>query len=400
MASGHVQAFSKAFFLKVLCAAVITKTHFFYLCTLKITEYMANNMILERLEGVKTRFVEVSELLTRPDILSDMKRYVKLNKEFRDLEPIIEAYEKYKLALGNIASARELLATEKDEEMREMAKAELEELTEGLPDMEEEIKFLLIPADPEDGKNAVLEIRAGTGGDEASIFAGDLFRMYGKFFEQKGWRFEVNNFSEGTAGGYKEIVISVNGEGVYGILKYESGVHRVQRVPQTETQGRIHTSAATVVVLPEADEFDVEIKNEDIRKDTYCSSGPGGQSVNTTYSAIRLTHVPSGIVVTCQDEKSQIKNYDKALKELRTRLYNLEYQKYLDEVGQKRKTMVSTGDRSAKIRTYNYPQGRMTDHRINLTLYNLPSILDGNIQEIIDKLQMAENAERLKESNI
>ncbi|MDX9811278.1 MAG: peptide chain release factor 1 [Bacteroidales bacterium] len=361
---------------------------------------MANNMILERLEGVKTRFVEVSEMLTRPDILSDMKRYVKLNKEFRDLEPIIEAYEKYKLALGNIASARELLATEKDEEMREMAKAELEELTEGLPDMEEEIKFLLIPADPEDGKNAVLEIRAGTGGDEASIFAGDLFRMYGKFFEQKGWRFEVNNFSEGTAGGYKEIVISVNGEGVYGILKYESGVHRVQRVPQTETQGRIHTSAATVVVLPEADEFDVEIKNEDIRKDTYCSSGPGGQSVNTTYSAIRLTHVPSGIVVTCQDEKSQIKNYDKALKELRTRLYNLEYQKYLDEVGQKRKTMVSTGDRSAKIRTYNYPQGRMTDHRINLTLYNLPSILDGNIQEIIDKLQMAENAERLKESNI
>ncbi len=400
MASSHVQAFSKAFFLKVLCAAVITKTHFFYLCTLKITEYMANNMILERLEGVKTRFVEVSEMLTRPDILSDMKRYVKLNKEFRDLEPIIEAYEKYKLALGNIASARELLATEKDEEMREMAKAELEELTEGLPDMEEEIKFLLIPADPEDGKNAVLEIRAGTGGDEASIFAGDLFRMYGKFFEQKGWRFEVNNFSEGTAGGYKEIVISVNGEGVYGILKYESGVHRVQRVPQTETQGRIHTSAATVVVLPEADEFDVEIKNEDIRKDTYCSSGPGGQSVNTTYSAIRLTHVPSGIVVTCQDEKSQIKNYDKALKELRTRLYNLEYQKYLDEVGQKRKTMVSTGDRSAKIRTYNYPQGRMTDHRINLTLYNLPSILDGNIQEIIDKLQMAENAERLKESNI
>lgn len=392
--------YSKAFFLKVLCKVVITKTHFFYLCTLKITEYMANNMILEKLEGVKTRFVEVSELLTRPDILSDMKRYVKLNKEFRDLEPIIDAYEKYKLALGNIASARDLLATEKDEEMREMAKAELEELTEGLPDMEEEIKFLLIPADPEDDKNAVLEIRAGTGGDEASIFAGDLFRMYGKFFEQKGWKHEVNSYSEGTAGGYKEIVISVNGEGVYGLLKYESGVHRVQRVPQTETQGRIHTSAATVVVLPEADEFDVEIRNEDIRKDTYCSSGPGGQSVNTTYSAIRLTHVPTGIVVTCQDEKSQIKNYDKALKELRTRLYNLEYQKYLDEVGQKRKTMVSTGDRSAKIRTYNYPQGRMTDHRINLTLYNLPSILDGNIQEIIGKLQMAENAERLKESNI
>ncbi len=361
---------------------------------------MANNIILEKLEGVKIRFIEVSELLTRPDILSDMKRYVKLNKEFKDLQPIINAYEKYKLALGNISSARELLATEKDDEMREMAKAELEELNGSIPDMEEEIKLLLIPTDPEDEKNAVLEIRAGTGGDEASIFAGDLFRMYGKYFEQKGWKYEVNNYSEGTAGGYKEIVISVNGDGVYGLLKYESGVHRVQRVPQTETQGRIHTSAATVVVLPEADEFDVELRNEDIRKDTYCSSGPGGQSVNTTYSAIRLTHLPTGIVVTCQDEKSQLKNYDKALKELRTRLYNLEYQKYLDEVGMKRKTMVSTGDRSAKIRTYNYPQGRMTDHRINLTMYNLPSILDGNIQEIIDKLQMAENAERLKESTI
>ncbi len=361
---------------------------------------MANNIILEKLEGVKTRFIEVSELLTRPDILSDMKRYVKLNKEFKDLQPIIGAYEKYRLALGNIASAKELLATEKDEEMRDMAKAELEELNENIPAMEEEIKLLLIPADPEDEKSAVVEIRAGTGGDEASIFAGDLFRMYGKYFEQKGWKHEVNNYSEGTAGGYKEIVISVSGDGVYGLLKYESGVHRVQRVPQTETQGRIHTSAATVVVLPEADEFDVEVRNEDIRKDTYCSSGPGGQSVNTTYSAIRLTHIPTGIVVTCQDEKSQLKNYDKALKELRTRLYNLEYQKYLDEVGRKRKTMVSTGDRSAKIRTYNYPQGRMTDHRINLTMYNLPSILDGNIQEIIDKLQMAENAERLKESNI
>lgn len=361
---------------------------------------MANNIILEKLEGVKIRFIEVGELLTRPDILSDMKRYVKLNKEFKDLQPIINAYEKYKLALGNISSARELLATEKDDEMREMAKAELEELNGSIPEMEEEIKLLLIPTDPEDEKNAVLEIRAGTGGDEASIFAGDLFRMYGKYFEQKGWKYEVNNYSEGTAGGYKEIVISVNGDGVYGLLKYESGVHRVQRVPQTETQGRIHTSAATVVVLPEADEFDVELRNEDIRKDTYCSSGPGGQSVNTTYSAIRLTHLPTGIVVTCQDEKSQLKNYDKALKELRTRLYNLEYQKYLDEVGRKRKTMVSTGDRSAKIRTYNYPQGRMTDHRINLTMYNLPTILDGNIQEIIDKLQMAENAERLKESTI
>jgi len=356
-------------------------------------------MILERLEGVKQRFVEVGKLLTQQEVLSDMERYVGLNKEYKSLQPIIEAYEKYKLALSNISSTKELLSTEKDEEMREMAKAELEKLNGLIPEMEEEIKLLLIPVDPEDEKNAVVEIRAGTGGDEASIFAGDLFRMYTKFFEIKGWKAEVNRYSEGTAGGYKEIVMSVSGEGVYGLMKYESGVHRVQRVPQTETQGRIHTSAASVVVLPEADEFDVVIKNEDIRKDTYCSSGPGGQSVNTTYSAIRLTHVPTGIVVTCQDEKSQLKNYDKALKELRTRLYNLEYQKYLDDVSHRRKTMVSTGDRSAKIRTYNYPQGRMTDHRIGLTMYNLPSILNGNIQEVIDKLQMAENAERLKESN-
>ena len=361
---------------------------------------MAANLILEKLKGVKQRFVEVGELLTRPEVLSDMKRYVGLNKEYRELEPIIEAYEKYRLTLANISSAKELLSVEKDEDMREMAKAELEELTNQLPGMEEEIKLLLLPSDPEDDKSAIVEIRAGTGGDEASIFAGDLFRMYTKFFEVNGWGTEINRYTEGTAGGYKEIVMRVSGHGVYGIMKYESGVHRVQRVPQTETQGRIHTSAASVVVLPEADEFDVEIRNEDIRKDTYCSSGPGGQSVNTTYSAIRLTHVPTGIVVTCQDEKSQLKNYDKALKELRTRLYNLEYQKYLDKVAGRRKTMVSTGDRSAKIRTYNYPQGRMTDHRINMTLYNLPSILDGNIQDVIDKLQMAENAERLKESNI
>jgi peptide chain release factor 1 len=361
---------------------------------------MANNQILEKLEGVKQRFVEVGELLTNPGVLSDMERYISLNREYKDLQPIIEAYEKYKLALSNINSAKDLLSVEKDEEMREMAKAELDSLSEKIPEMEEEIKLLLIPADPEDDKNAVVEIRAGTGGDEASIFAGDLFRMYSKFFELKGWKAEVNRYSEGTAGGYKEIVMRVKGDGVYGIMKYESGVHRVQRVPQTETQGRIHTSAATVVVLPEADEFDVVIRNEDIRKDTYCSSGPGGQSVNTTYSAIRLTHIPTGIVVTCQDEKSQIKNYEKALNELRTRLYNLEYQKYLDDVSRKRKTMVSTGDRSVKIRTYNYPQGRMTDHRINLTMYNLSSVLDGNIQELIDELQMAENAERLKEHDV
>ncbi|HEX2922078.1 MAG TPA: peptide chain release factor 1 [Bacteroidales bacterium] len=361
---------------------------------------MANDMILEKLEGVKNRFIEVGELLTQPEILTDMKRYVKLNKEYKDLVPIVESYDRYKLAMSNLSSARALLSSEKDEELKEMAKAEIDELSLKLPDMEDEIKMLLVPADPEDDKNAVMEIRAGTGGDEASIFAGDLFRMYSKFFESKGWKVDLTSMSEGTAGGFKEIVFNVQGDGVYGVMKYESGVHRVQRVPQTETQGRIHTSAASVVVLPEADEFDIELRNEDIRKDTYCSSGPGGQSVNTTYSAIRLTHIPSGIVVTCQDEKSQLKNYDKALKELRTRLYNLEYQKYLDEVSHRRKTMVSTGDRSAKIRTYNYPQGRMTDHRINLTIYNLPSIMDGNIQEVLDKLQMAENAERLKESNI
>lgn len=361
---------------------------------------MANNLILDKLEGVKRRFNEVGELLTRPDIMTDMKRYVKLNKEYKELQPVIEAYDRYRLALGNLKSAREILSTEKDDEMREMAKGEIEELSGMLPEMEEEIKLLLLPSDPEDDKNAIMEIRAGTGGDEASIFAGDLFRMYTKFAELQGWKIDINHYSEGTAGGYKEIVMTVSGNGVYGILKYESGVHRVQRVPQTETQGRVHTSAATVAVLPEADEFDIEVRNEDIRKDTYCSSGPGGQSVNTTYSAIRLTHIPTGVVVTCQDEKSQIKNLEKAMKELRTRLYNLEYQKYLDDISHKRKTMVSTGDRSAKIRTYNYPQGRMTDHRIGLTMYNLPSVLDGNISEIIDKLQMAENAERLKESTI
>jgi peptide chain release factor 1 len=361
---------------------------------------MSGNGILERLEGVKHRFEEVEQLLTDPAVANDMQRYIKLNKEYRDLEPLINAYSEYKNIMSNLDSAKQLLSTEKDEEMRDMARMEIAELEELIGPMEEKIRFLLLPADPEDEKNAIVEIRAGTGGDEASIFAGDLFRMYSKFCEDRKWKMEVTHHSEGTAGGYKEIVFNVNGNGVYGTLKYESGVHRVQRVPQTETQGRVHTSAATVAVLPEAEEFDVELRQDDIRKDTYCSSGPGGQSVNTTYSAIRLTHIPSGIVVTCQDQKSQLKNLDKAMAELRTRLYNLEYQKYIDEISSKRKTMVSTGDRSAKIRTYNYQQGRVTDHRINLTLYNLAAILDGDISEIIDKLQMAENAERLKESNI
>lgn len=361
---------------------------------------MSNKLLLEKLEGIKERYDEVSGLIADPNVTSDMKRYIQLNKEFRQLEPIIEQYKNYKNIISNIESAKHILQTEKDEELREMAKAELDELEDKTAPLEEEIKILLIPADPEDDKDAVVEIRAGTGGDEASIFAGDLFRMYTKFFESKGWKYEISYFSEGTAGGFKEIIIHVSGDGVYGIMKYESGVHRVQRVPQTETQGRVHTSAASVVVLPEADEFDVELKSEDIRKDTFCSSGPGGQSVNTTYSAVRLTHIPSGIVVSIQDEKSQIKNYEKALKELRTRLYNLEYQKRMDKIALKRKTMVSTGDRSAKIRTYNYPQGRITDHRINLTLYNLPVIMNGEIAEIISQLQIAENAEKLKESGI
>lgn len=359
---------------------------------------MAENSILRRLEGLRHKFEEIGQQITDPAVMADMKKFVALNKEYRELEPIVEAYDKYKNILSNINSSKEILATEKDDEMREMAKMEIDTLEDEQAALEEEIKLLLIPADPQDGKNAVLEIRAGTGGDEASIFAGDLYRMYTKFIETKGWKYEVSDFSEGTAGGYKEVILNVKGNGVYGVLKYESGVHRVQRVPQTETQGRVHTSAATVAVLPEAEEFDIDLRMEDIRKDTFCASGPGGQSVNTTYSAIRLTHIPSGIVVQCQDQKSQLKNFDKALGELRTRLYNLEYQKYLDEISSKRKTMVSTGDRSAKIRTYNYPQGRVTDHRINLTLYNLSAVMDGDIGEIIDKLQMAENAERLRAS--
>ncbi|MBN1413984.1 MAG: peptide chain release factor 1 [Bacteroidales bacterium] len=361
---------------------------------------MSSNLILDKLEGVNTRFIEVGRLLTEPDVMSDMKRYIRLNKEYKDLKPIIEIFKAYKDLISNIASAKDIIATEKDEEMREMAKNELDELMPRVDPMEEEIKILLLPADPQDDKNAILEIRAGTGGDEASIFAGDLFRMYSKFCEQKGWRIEISTMTEGTVGGFKEIIAEVKGEGVYGILKYESGVHRVQRVPQTETQGRVHTSAASVVVLPEAEEVDVELKQEDIRIDRFCSSGPGGQSVNTTYSAVRLTHIPSGVVVSCQDQKSQLKNLEKAMNELRTRLYNLEYQKYLNSISSRRKTMVSTGDRSAKIRTYNYPQGRLTDHRINYTVYNLPAILDGNIQELIDRLQMAENAERLKENAV
>ncbi len=353
--------------------------------------------LIDKLETLRLKFEEIAQQLTDPAVISDVQRYIKLNKEYKTLEPIVEAAKEYKHALSNLTSSKTMLAEEKDEDMRQMAKEDIEMLEEKIPQIEERIRILMIPKDPEDDKNAILEIRGGTGGDEASIFAGDLFRMYSKFIERKGWKLEVTNSTEGTAGGFKEIIATVSGNGVYGILKYESGVHRVQRVPQTETQGRVHTSAATVAILPEAEEFDIEVRNEDIRKDTYCSSGPGGQSVNTTYSAIRLTHIPTGLVVTCQDEKSQLKNLDKAMRELKTRLYNLEYQKRMDAIASKRKTLVSTGDRSAKIRTYNYPQGRLTDHRIGLTIYNLPAVMDGDIEDIIEKLQIAENAEKLNE---
>ncbi|MDL2224089.1 peptide chain release factor 1 [Bacteroidales bacterium OttesenSCG-928-M06] len=361
---------------------------------------MSQTSLLEKLDVLVIRFEEIGKLITDPAVIADMKRFVKLNKEYRDLEKIAGARNKYKQVLSGIEEARSILDTESDAELREIAKDELDQCSQQLPILEEEIKLLLVPADPQDSKNAIVEIRGGTGGDEAAIFAGDLYKMYSKYCESKGWKVSVTSYSEGTIGGFKEIIFSVTGENVYGTLKYESGVHRVQRIPVTETQGRVHTSAATVAVLPEADEFDVEIKESDIRVDIFCSSGAGGQSVNTTYSAIRLVHVPTGITVQSQDERSQLKNKAKAMTELRSRIYNMEYQKYLDEIASKRKTMVSTGDRSAKIRTYNYPQGRVTDHRINYTIYNLPAFVGGDIQGVIDQLIVAENAERLKESEM
>lgn len=353
--------------------------------------------MLDQLEAIRERFNEVAQQIVQPEAVSDQKRFMKLSKEYKDLEKIVLQYQAYTQLLEEIENAKKIIATEKDEDFREMAKGELDELLPRRDTLEEVLKDMLMPKDPNDSKNVILEVRGGTGGDEAAIFAGDIFRMYQRFCEKMGWKMSLVDYTEGTSGGYKEIITEIEGEDVYGKLKFESGVHRVQRVPATETQGRIHTSAASVAVLPEAEEVDVEINMNDIRKDTFCSSGAGGQSVNTTYSAVRLTHIPTGLVVQCQDERSQLKNFDKALTVLRSRLYEIELQKHNDAIASQRKTMVGSGDRSDKIRTYNYPQSRVTDHRIGLTVYNLPAVMDGGIGEFIEQLRIAENAERLKE---
>lgn len=353
--------------------------------------------MLDQLEAIRERFNEVAQQIVQPEAVSDQKRFMKLSKEYKDLEKIVVQYQAYTQLLEEIENAKQIIATEKDEDFREMAKGELDELLPRRDTLEEALKEMLMPKDPNDSKNVILEVRGGTGGDEAAIFAGDIFRMYQRFCEKMGWKMSLVDYTEGTSGGYKEIITEIEGEDVYGKLKFESGVHRVQRVPATETQGRIHTSAASVAVLPEAEEVDVDINMNDIRKDTFCSSGAGGQSVNTTYSAVRLTHIPTGLVVQCQDERSQLKNFDKALTVLRSRLYEIELQKHNDAIASQRKTMVGSGDRSDKIRTYNYPQSRVTDHRIGLTVYNLPAVMDGDIGDFIEQLRIAENAERLKE---
>ncbi|MEZ7885876.1 MAG: peptide chain release factor 1 [Flavobacteriales bacterium] len=353
------------------------------------------NDLLTKLGFIADRYAEVGKQIVDPSIISDQQRYISLMKEYKELEDIVEVYNEYKNVLENIESSKQLLEEETDAEMRQMAKDEIDSLLPRKQELDEVIKLLLIPKDPEDSKDVIIEIRAGAGGDEASIFAGDLFRMYTKYIEDSGWKMEIATVNEGTSGGFKEISFSVSGTTVYGVMKYESGVHRVQRVPQTESQGRVHTSAASVAVLPEADEVDIQLNMGDVRKDTYRASGAGGQHVNKTESAVRLTHIPTNTVVECQDGRSQHKNYAQALSVLRTKLYEQEFVKIEKERAANRKSQVSTGDRSAKIRTYNYPQGRVTDHRINLTLYNLNNIINGDIQDIIDALKMAENTEKL-----
>ncbi|OJW69921.1 MAG: peptide chain release factor 1 [Candidatus Amoebophilus sp. 36-38] len=353
--------------------------------------------MIDKLEAIEKKYEEVNQLIVDPAIMADMKQYATLNKTYKELSKIIHVYQEYKKNQADIESAKALLNTEKDVAFRELAKEELENLELKKGELEEQLKLMLLPKDPNDSKNVILEIRAGTGGDEAGLFAGDLFRMYSRFAEKMEWKLQVIDATESTSGGYKEIICAITGEGAYGMLKYESGVHRVQRIPATETQGRIHTSAASVVVLPEMDEVEVNLDMNEIRKDTFCSSGPGGQSVNTTYSAVRLTHLPTGIVVSCQDGKSQIKNLEKALQVLRARLYEQELKKQQDVIGAERKSMVKSGDRSDKIRTYNFPQGRVTDHRIGYTIHNLPAVLDGAIGDIIEALRLADNAEKLQQ---
>ena len=355
-------------------------------------------MLIEKIDIVKKRYDEIYQMISNPEIIADQKKYIELNKELKDLSILVNKGKLYKEAIDQKNEAEDYIKSSDDKDMIEMAKEQLEISKQSIEKLEDEIKILLIPKDPDDAKNVVVEIRAGTGGDEASIFAGDLYRMYTKFAQEKKWNMSIVDTSEGTAGGFKEVIFEIAGEDVYGELKYESGVHRVQRVPQTETQGRVHTSAATVMVLPEAEEFDVEINMNEVRVDYFCSSGPGGQSVNTTYSAVRLTHEPTGVVAQCQDQKSQHKNKEKAMKVLRSRLYEIELNKRMESDSKKRNELVKSGDRSAKIRTYNYPQGRVTDHRIGLTLYDLPKILDGDVSKLIDEIKLYINTERLKEA--